>query len=140
VKDINKNIGLNIRQLRDENNMTLDELSDKIGLSRQMIWNYEHHIHEPTGKNLNKISKFFKVSTDYLKGLDSEKVLVNDRKEEDTTNNYWKQKYERELADNEVLSQQSIMLNIRIHEQSLLIEKLEKEIKELKSSPKEAKK
>lgn len=67
MKEISKRIGLNIRMLRDGNELTLDELAAKIGVSRQMVWNWENHVNEPGGKNLSKLAGLFKVSTNFLK-------------------------------------------------------------------------
>lgn len=53
--------------LREGNEFTLEELAAEIGVSRQMVWNWENHINEPGGKNLSKLAGFFKVSANLLK-------------------------------------------------------------------------
>ena len=60
----------NIRNYRKENNLSQDELAEKLGVSRQSISLWENGLREPTLSNLIAISKYFKVSIDYLVGLE----------------------------------------------------------------------
>lgn len=61
------NIGLRIKELREAKGLTLEELSDKIGVSRQQIWNYENGINHPKGDKINKMAQFFNVPVKFLK-------------------------------------------------------------------------
>jgi len=61
------NIGKRICLLRKENNLTQQELADKIdGLTVQMVCGYEKNKATPGIENLIKISNYFNVSLDYL--------------------------------------------------------------------------
>lgn len=59
-----------IKLLCQQNNMTLADLADKIGISRSTIsrWNKEN---TPSSTTLSKIADFFNVSTDYLLGREN---------------------------------------------------------------------
>lgn len=57
-----------LKNLRQDNNMTQDELAKKIDTSRSNIANYENGKNMPSVDILEKISKLFGVSTDYLLG------------------------------------------------------------------------
>lgn len=60
------NFGNNLKNLRTENNITMQELSDKLGLSRQIISNYENGRKLPNLYSLVQISRFFNCSIDSL--------------------------------------------------------------------------
>lgn len=63
-----KKIGSKIRQLRIDNNIKQDELSSKIGISKQMLSNIETGYRDVTLDVLVAISDYFFVSLDYLTG------------------------------------------------------------------------
>ncbi len=48
------------------------ELSKALGVSKQSVSNWENDNIQPSIEVLLKISKYFKVSTDYLLGVDAE--------------------------------------------------------------------
>lgn len=58
----------NIRNLLGEQNITQDELAQKIGKTRQTVSQYVNGISEPGYETLVKIADFFNVSTDFLLG------------------------------------------------------------------------
>lgn len=60
------NFSTNLRLLRRSNNLTLSELADMIGSTRQTISNYENGKREPDLYTLVKISKVFSCSLDDL--------------------------------------------------------------------------
>lgn len=66
--------------LRKEKGITQEELADVLGVSRQMISNYENEIIMPPVQRLIELSEYFNVSADYLiKGLyDVEETDVNE--------------------------------------------------------------
>lgn len=70
-----------IRELRKENEMTMKQLGEKLGLGESTISQYETGKREPDIKTLLKISECFHVSVDYLLGHVSEPwfYLDNDR-------------------------------------------------------------
>ena len=60
-----------LRKLRTENNMTLQELGDKVGLGREAIYKYEKGIVvNPKRDFIAKLAKIFNVSPSYLLGFE----------------------------------------------------------------------
>lgn len=55
-----------LKILRNEQNMSQEELAKKLGVSRTSITNYELGRNEASTQILNKLSEIFNVSTDYL--------------------------------------------------------------------------
>lgn len=66
-----------LRELRKENNMTLDEIGRAIGVGRATIYKYEHGIitNIPLDK-INKLSAMFGVSKPYLMGWSDDRNLI----------------------------------------------------------------
>lgn len=56
--------------LRNERNLSQQQLADSIGISQSTIAKIEVNRNEATGSTLKKLSKFFNVSADYLLELD----------------------------------------------------------------------
>lgn len=63
-------LGLKIKQLREENNLTQSELGEKLNISKATISKYEADRVEPSIPTLISISKLFNVSIDFLVGND----------------------------------------------------------------------
>jgi len=61
--------GKRFKQLREEANLTMEQLAAGLGTKKQTISRYENNQREPEYATLIKIAQFFKVSTDYLLGL-----------------------------------------------------------------------
>lgn len=61
-------IGENIKELRNKNNLTQEELATKTGLSKNAIWNYENNKRKPNIEILNKIANALGVPINYLVG------------------------------------------------------------------------
>lgn len=59
-----------IRELRNEQNLTLKELGEKVGLAPNTISQYETGDREPKLKTWIKLADFFDVPVSYLQGLD----------------------------------------------------------------------
>lgn len=57
-----------LKKIRQENNMTQDELAKKIDTSRSNIANYENGKNMPSIDILEKIASLFNCTTDYLLG------------------------------------------------------------------------
>lgn len=55
-----------LKQLRAERNLTLKEVSEKIGITAGLLQHYEAGRCEPRLKTLAKICDFFEVSADYF--------------------------------------------------------------------------
>ena len=61
--------GNNIKSERNRQNMTLDKLSESIGISRNFLWEIEAGRKAPALKTLYNISVVLSVSIDYLLGI-----------------------------------------------------------------------
>ena len=75
-------VGIRIKKYREKQNISQDELAEKIFVSRQTISNWENNKSYPDIKSLLLLSNIFKVSLDdFMKG-DIEKIknLVNTQK------------------------------------------------------------
>lgn len=55
-----------IKQLRKDNNMTQENLAEKLNVSRQTISKWETNIAIPDANNIVAISKVFNITTDEL--------------------------------------------------------------------------
>lgn len=60
--------GNNLKKIRQEHDMTQEELAKKINTSRSNIANYENDKNMPSIEILNKLSEILNCSTDYLLG------------------------------------------------------------------------
>ncbi len=63
--------GNTLKTLRLRENMTQAQLAQKLGLTKSVISAYETGLRLPSYDVLIHISKIFKVSTDYLLGVES---------------------------------------------------------------------
>lgn len=64
-----------IKSLRLSYNITQVDLAKALGVSKQCVSNWENDNVQPSVEMLVKIAKYFKVSTDSLLGLGSEKII-----------------------------------------------------------------
>ena len=74
--------GTKLKKLRQDSNMTQEELGKKINTSRSNIANYENDKNMPSVDILEKLSKIFNCSIDYLLGKSDirnpNKIDIND--------------------------------------------------------------
>lgn len=63
--------GITLKTLRTQNNYTQVQLAQKLGLTKSVISAYETGLRLPSYDVLINIAKIFKVSTDYLLGMDN---------------------------------------------------------------------
>lgn len=61
-------IGLKIKQLRRQRNISQVVLAEQLGVSKSVISSYENSVHYPPYDILIQMSRIFGVSTDYLLG------------------------------------------------------------------------
>lgn len=61
-----------LRELREDKQLTMSVLAQKIGVSDAAICKWENCISEPKASNIKNLSDFFEVSSDYLLGLENE--------------------------------------------------------------------
>ena len=59
---------LRLKKLREERNITQQELADQLSCSQQSINNYENHGTQPDIDMLCRMADFFDTSVDYLIG------------------------------------------------------------------------
>ena len=60
--------GTNLKKIRQDNDLTQEDLAKKINTSRSNIANYENDKNMPSIDILEKLSKVFNCSIDYLLG------------------------------------------------------------------------
>ena len=59
----------NLKICRENKRMTAKEVSEKIGVNKQAIYNMESGMSNPSVDTLIKLAELYNVSTDYLLGL-----------------------------------------------------------------------
>ena len=64
-----------IRNLRTARGISQVDLASELGITKQCVSNWENDNILPSIEMLVKISKYFKVSTDYLIGLDNKNTI-----------------------------------------------------------------
>ena len=62
------NIGVRIKDLRKEKNISQSELANEIGVSQKAIDYWERGVNEPKASYIVALADFFNVSADYLLG------------------------------------------------------------------------
>lgn len=63
----------NLKILRTEKHLTIRELSDKVGISHSTICHLENEIRPFTLDHLERLSKFFDCSFEYIQGKSDER-------------------------------------------------------------------
>ena len=71
-------LAVRLKKLRQQNNLTQEQLARKIGVTKSVISAYETEMRMPSYDSLLAISKIFKVSTDYLLGNENNSIDVVD--------------------------------------------------------------
>lgn len=64
-----------IKKLRTAHNFSQVQLSEKLGVSKQTVSNWENNNILPSVDMLIRISRFFSVSTDFLLELDTRQYI-----------------------------------------------------------------
>ena len=67
--------GNRLKALRIQNNMTQAQLADHLNLTKSVISAYETGLRMPSYEVLIDISRIFKVTTDYLLGLEKKQEI-----------------------------------------------------------------
>jgi len=68
---MNEHISKRIKELRLELNISQQKLATEIGVTQKAIDFWEKGINEPKASYIIKLAKFFKVSSDYLLGMEN---------------------------------------------------------------------
>lgn len=66
TKELLEYVGSKIKELRLDNNLSQEELGNKLNLSKQAISNYEAGRRDPGQDNLFSLAEIFRVSIDYF--------------------------------------------------------------------------
>lgn len=67
--------GLRIRELRQQQKLSQEQLGKKIGRSKPVISSYENNIKIPSLEVLTQMAVIFNVSLDYLVGIDKKEMI-----------------------------------------------------------------
>jgi transcriptional regulator with XRE-family HTH domain len=105
------NLGKIIKQLRQDRNITQQELGKIINKSRSTIAGYETKRKEPDYETLKKIAEYFNVSTDYL--------LENTYNPIELADSIMFNKRLKYLREQHSLSQRQLSLKINVSQQTI---------------------
>lgn len=68
-------LDIQIKKLRTSCGITQVELARELGVTKQCVSNWENDNIQPSIEMLIKIAKYFKVSADYILGIDNDKTI-----------------------------------------------------------------
>ena len=69
------NFGKRLKKLRLQHELSQEQLAKRLGMTKSVVSAYENGIRMPSYEALITIARIFKVSTDYLLGMESNKYL-----------------------------------------------------------------
>lgn len=78
--------GQRVRILRDKKGLSQKDLADRLGMPRSIVSTYENGRRMPTYGKLIKLAYVFGVSTDYLLGVENDRILDLSLLNDDQTN------------------------------------------------------
>lgn len=64
-----------VKELREKNNMTQNEVARKLGITRSSVNAWEMGISVPSTMYIVELSRIFSVSADYILGLERKEML-----------------------------------------------------------------
>lgn len=70
-----KTLGVRLKCLRRKKGLTQAELASLMRVSRETVKDWEHNRYEPSCRILVELPKLYQVSTDYLLGIDSLRII-----------------------------------------------------------------
>ena len=76
---------IRLKELRNQKNMTQDELGKVLNVSGKTIGTWERDSRQPNIETINALANYFNVSTDYLLGRKEDSKTKNDDKQVDLT-------------------------------------------------------
>lgn len=76
---------IRLKELRNQKNMTQDELGKILNVSGKTIGTWERDSRQPNIETINALANYFNVSTDYLLGRKEGSKTMNDDKQVDLT-------------------------------------------------------
>lgn len=65
-----------LRDLREDNDKTQQQIADYLGTSQTMYARYERGANELPVRHLISLCKYYNVSADYVLGFSNEKILL----------------------------------------------------------------
>ena len=68
--------GLRLKQLREKHNLSQSQVAKRLGITRAAISSYENNVSLPSVNVLAELALLYRVSTDYLLGLDNRTAIV----------------------------------------------------------------
>ena len=68
--------GLRLKQLREKHNLSQSQVAKRLVITRAAISSYENNISLPPVNVLAELALLYRVSTDYLLGLDNRTAIV----------------------------------------------------------------
>ena len=68
--------GLRLKQLREKHNLSQSQVAKRLGITIAAISSYENNISHPSVNVLAELALLYRVSTDYLLGLDNRTAIV----------------------------------------------------------------
>ena len=68
--------GLRLKQLREKHNLSQSQVAKRLGITRAAISSYDNIIPLPSVNVLAELALLYRVSTDYLLGLDNRTAIV----------------------------------------------------------------
>lgn len=87
IENTEKNdFGQRVRALRDKKGLSQKDLADRLGMPRSIVSTYENGRRMPTYGKLIKLAYVFGVSTDYLLGVENDRILDLSGLNNDQTN------------------------------------------------------
>ncbi len=67
--------GYRLKKLRRQHHLTQTQVANRLNLSKTSISGYENNVKTPSQDVLIKLAGLYRVSTDYLLGLDDEEMI-----------------------------------------------------------------
>lgn len=70
--------GLRLKELREKKKLSQLQAAKRLDITRASVSSYENNIATPSVDVLIKLALLYRVSTDYLLGIDNRRVIVID--------------------------------------------------------------
>lgn len=70
--------GLRLKELREKKKLSQLQVAKRLDITRASVSSYENNIATPSVDVLIKLALLYRVSTDYLLGIDNRRVIVID--------------------------------------------------------------
>ncbi len=74
------NYSQRIRDLREDNDLTQEDVAKILGTSRSYYGRYERGLHPMTADQIKILAQYYNVSSDYILGLTDEAVKLKTKK------------------------------------------------------------